>query len=215
MWKFVVACLCLAVVVRADDGLVIDTLFKPEDCGEVSKSGDSLGMNYKGTLASNGEVFDESRPGSPFTFTIGAGQVIQGWDRGLLDMCVGEKRKLTIPPALGYGDQGAGKIPAGATLIFEVELLSLNEAAPDAAGGEAGLESLFKGMDKDNSGGIDKEEIKIYLNSQGGFQGEENIDDIVEEIFKAEDKNNDQLLTLDEFGPDNSEPEVAHDAEEL
>lgn len=60
----------------------------------------------------------------PFTFQLGVGQVIKGWDQGLVDMCVGEKRKLTIPPSLGYGDRGAGNvIPGGATLTFEVSLV--------------------------------------------------------------------------------------------
>merc|ERR1712116_51150 len=67
----------------------------------------------------------------PFSFQLGAGQVIKGWDQGLTDMCIGEKRTLTIPPQLGYGDQGAGNvIPPGATLKFDVELVGINEAPP-------------------------------------------------------------------------------------
>ena len=94
--------------------------------GPVAQSGDNLSMNYKGTLT-NGEVFDQSYGRAPFDFQLGAGNVIKGWDQGIVGMKVGGKRKLVIPPDLGYGAQGAGeKIPPGATLIFEVELLSVN-----------------------------------------------------------------------------------------
>merc|ERR1712110_467523 len=76
-----------------------------------------------------GKEFDSSyKRGDPFTFTLGGGQVIKGWDQGLMDMCPGEKRRLTIPPHLGYGDRGAGAdIPGGAWLVFEVELLKIKD----------------------------------------------------------------------------------------
>ncbi|XP_020604238.1 peptidyl-prolyl cis-trans isomerase FKBP2-like [Orbicella faveolata] len=96
------------------------------DCQTRSKSGDTLHMHYTGTL-DDGTEFDSSIPrGEPFVFTLGVGQVIKGWDQGLLNMCEGEKRKLVIPSDLGYGQRGAPpKIPGGATLIFEVELLKI------------------------------------------------------------------------------------------
>merc|ERR1712226_38080 len=99
----------------------------PDKCKIKSRKGDSLQMHYTGKLES-GEEFDSSIPrGEPFKFTLGAGQVIKGWDQGLLGMCEGEKRKLVIPPDMGYGDRGAGeKIPGGATLVFEVELLKID-----------------------------------------------------------------------------------------
>lgn len=97
-----------------------------DNCKTKSKKGDTLHMHYTGKLE-DGTEFDSSIPrGEPFVFTLGSGQVIKGWDQGLLGMCVGEKRKLVIPSDMGYGDRGAPpKIPGGATLIFEVELLDI------------------------------------------------------------------------------------------
>jgi FKBP-type peptidyl-prolyl cis-trans isomerase len=95
--------------------------------GEMTvKAGDSITVNYTGWLT-NGTKFDSSLDrNQPFTFTIGAGQVIQGWDKGLLGMKVGEKRRITIPSEMGYGPTGAGGvIPPNAILIFEVELLGI------------------------------------------------------------------------------------------
>jgi peptidylprolyl isomerase len=94
--------------------------------GEPAKNGDKLKMHYVGTLE-NGTKFDSSRDrNTPFEFTLGAGQVIQGWEQGILGMKTGEIRKLIIPSELGYGASGQGPIPPNSTLIFEVELLKIN-----------------------------------------------------------------------------------------
>ncbi len=99
--------------------------------GPEIKAGDIATVNYTGTLTT-GTAFDSNVDPKfghvePFQFKLGGGQVIQGWDQGILGMKVGEKRKLTIPPQLGYGASGAGNvIPPNATLIFEVELLKIN-----------------------------------------------------------------------------------------
>ncbi len=94
--------------------------------GAEAVAGKEVTVNYEGKLA-NGTKFDSSYDrGEPFAFTLGAGRVIQGWDIGVAGMKVGGKRRLVIPPELGYGAQGAGKvIPPNATLIFTVELLSV------------------------------------------------------------------------------------------
>lgn len=102
----------------------IETLI--EGTGEEAKNGDTLFVNYKGTLT-NGEQFDSSYDkGTPFELTLGQGMVIQGWEQGLLGMKVGEKRKLYIPSDLAYGSRGAGGIIGpNEDLIFEVELLEI------------------------------------------------------------------------------------------
>ena len=92
--------------------------------GTEAVSGKKITVNYRGTLT-DGTEFDSSYDKSPFTFTLGAGDVIEGWDKGFDGMKVGGKRKLTIPPEMGYGAQAVGKIPANSTLVFEVELLKV------------------------------------------------------------------------------------------
>lgn len=93
--------------------------------GAEAKAGQTVSVHYTGWLKSDGKKFDSSVDrGQPFEFPLGAGHVIKGWDEGVQGMKIGEKRQLVIPPALGYGDRGAGGvIPGGATLIFDVELL--------------------------------------------------------------------------------------------
>ncbi len=98
--------------------------------GPEAKNGDAVTVNYVGALA-GGKKFDSSYDrNQPFPFILGAGQVIKGWDIGVSGMKVGGKRKLIIPPELGYGSQdvGNGLIPANSTLIFEVELLKVEAA---------------------------------------------------------------------------------------
>lgn len=110
--------------VVAPNSLDIKTL--REGTGDSAKPGDKLEVHYTGTLM-NGTKFDSSRDrGEPFIFTLGAGQVIRGWDQGMIGMKVGEVRKLTIPAELGYGSADMGVIPPNSALIFEVELLKIN-----------------------------------------------------------------------------------------
>lgn len=98
-----------------------------EGTGPAAKNGDTLTVNYTGTLT-NGTKFDSSLdPGrTPFSFTLGANQVIPGWDQGLLGAKAGEELKLTVPPELGYGSSPNGSIPANSTLIFDITVLKVN-----------------------------------------------------------------------------------------
>ncbi|MBC9073606.1 FKBP-type peptidyl-prolyl cis-trans isomerase [Thauera sp. CAU 1555] len=105
-------------------GLVIEEL--EVGSGEAAAKGHTVTVHYTGWLT-DGKKFDSSKDrNDPFEFPLGAGYVIRGWDEGVQGMLVGGKRKLTIPPELGYGARGAGGvIPPNATLVFEVELLGV------------------------------------------------------------------------------------------
>jgi len=124
----IILLLLIAMGTREENSMELESKILKEGTGDQeAKQGDFVKVHYTGTLE-DGTKFDSSVDrGEPFEFTLGVGQVIQGWDQGVVGMKIGEKRKLTIPPNLGYGASGAGSaIPPNATLIFEVELLEIN-----------------------------------------------------------------------------------------
>uniref|UniRef100_T1JJ55 peptidylprolyl isomerase n=1 Tax=Strigamia maritima TaxID=126957 RepID=T1JJ55_STRMM len=135
----------------------------------------------------------------PFTFQLGHGHVIAGWDQGLDDMCVGEKRKLFVPSHLAYGDRGAGeKIPPNAALVFEVELVSIGDPVPPV--------NVFKQIDANSDELLSREEVSDYLGKQVPEEMKEDgkqpfdQDQLVEEIFSHEDKDKNGFISKDEFG---------------
>ncbi|XP_026314506.1 FK506-binding protein 2 isoform X2 [Hyposmocoma kahamanoa] len=190
--------------------LKVEVISVPELCSVKSKHGDMLTMQYTGTL-DNGHKFDSSLDrDQPFSFQIGVGQVIKGWDQGLLDMCVGEKRKLTIPSSLAYGERGAGNvIPPFATLHFDVELINIGDSPPTT--------NVFKEIDADKDNMLSREEVSEYLKKQivppeGGEMSDdikqmlEGHDKLVEEIFQHEDKDKNGFISHEEFsGPKHDE----------
>lgn len=207
--KLVVLSALVAVAI-CESKLKVDVVTVPEGCTTKSKNGDMLTMHYTGKLT-DGTKFDSSFDrDQPFTFQLGAGQVIKGWDQGLTDMCVGEKRKLTIPPELGYGERGAGNvIPGGATLVFDVELINIGDSPPTT--------NVFKEIDENKDMQLSREEVSEYLKKQmvaaDGGQESEDIknmiaehDKLVEEIFQHEDKDKNGFISHDEFsGPKHDE----------
>ena len=118
-----VALAATAPMTRAD--LVIDDIEEGE--GDTAQSGDTVSAHYVGVAHSTGEEFDSSwNRGAPLSFPLGQGRVIRGWDDGIVGMRVGGRRRLTIPPELGYGARGAGRdIKGGETLVFVVDLLGV------------------------------------------------------------------------------------------
>lgn len=193
-------------------GLKVDYISKPDECEKVARNGQMLTMHYAGKLE-DGTPFDSSYDrNEPFKFQIGVGQVIKGWEEGVLGMCVGEKRQLIVPPELGYGDQGAGDvIPGGATLYFDIELIDTEEG-PEPV-------NVFKQIDLNDDNQLSREELSGYLKQQveamkeaGGEQAEQasqmdaDQDKLVEEIFSHEDKDKDGLISHEEFsGPKHDE----------
>lgn len=202
----------LVSAVRADEPeLEIHYTFKPEVCDRKAKVTDQLTLHYRGYLKDGEKQFDSSYDrNEPFTFQLGIGQVILGWEKGLMDVCVGEKRKLVVPPHLGYGDTKHDQIPAKSTLVFEIEVLKIEEGPKPA--------NVFKEIDQDGDGRLSRKEVGLFLKkqlTQAGQHGDMGSTDdpdqmqMVDEIFMHEDKDKDDYITHEEFsGP-------KHDHEEL
>lgn len=176
--------------------LNVDRYAGPKTCVDEDKvlKGRYLKMHYTGTIhrssktGEKGKLFDSSRGrGQTFDFQIGAGQVIKGWDIGLLNLCKGTKANIVIPPEMGYGDQGAGTdIPGGATLNFDVEVVDVSNVPPPAP-------DLFREIDTDEDGKLTKDEVEKFFQEKHG-------NGIPNELWENEDKDQDGFISWEEFG---------------
>ncbi|XP_029927869.1 peptidyl-prolyl cis-trans isomerase FKBP14 [Myripristis murdjan] len=176
----------------------IEVLHKPFMCYRKSKYGDMLLVHFEGFLESNGTMFHSSHhhgDKNPVWFTLGIREVLKGWDKGLQNMCAGERRKLTIPPGLAYGKEGKGKIPPSSTLIFDIELIEIQN-------GPRSHES-FQEMDLNDDWKLSKAEVSEYLKREfekHGYSANDTYHEVmVEDIFKKEDEDNDGFISAREF----------------
>ncbi|XP_029360930.1 peptidyl-prolyl cis-trans isomerase FKBP14 isoform X2 [Echeneis naucrates] len=184
----------------------IEVVHKPFMCYRKSKYGDMLLVHYEGFLESNGTMF-HSRQGlnyscsrkqgdkNPVWFTLGIREVLKGWDKGLQNMCTGERRKLTVPPSLAYGKEGKGKIPPNSALIFDIELM-------DIKNGPRSHES-FREMDLNDDWKLSRNEVKEYIKKEfekhGYFPNDTHHEVMVDDIFKNEDEDKDGFISAREF----------------
>ncbi|XP_077446110.1 peptidyl-prolyl cis-trans isomerase FKBP14-like [Stigmatopora argus] len=178
----------------------IKVLQKPFLCHRKTKYGDMLLVHHKGYLE-NGTKFHDSRGNRAdgdklaIWFTLGIKEVLKGWDQGLQDMCIGEKRRLVIPPALAFGKEGKGKIPPGSTLTYIIELLQIQN-------GRRSHES-FQEMDLNDDWKLSKSEVSQYLRKEFENQGQPRNDTLHEsmlkDIFEREDENKDGFISSREF----------------
>ncbi|XP_062848445.1 peptidyl-prolyl cis-trans isomerase FKBP14 [Trichomycterus rosablanca] len=199
-------CLCLisSLILCMDGGklpepeVTTEVLHKPFLCHRKTKYGDMLLVHYDGFLESNGTMFHSSRQHGdkhPVWFTLGIREVIKGWDKGLQNMCTGEKRKLTIPSSLAYGKEGKGQIPPDSTLVFKIELMEIRN-------GPRSHES-FQEMDLNDDWKLSRAEVKEYLRKEFERHGypanDTHHETMVEDIFKTEDEDEDGFISAREF----------------
>ncbi|XP_029360928.1 peptidyl-prolyl cis-trans isomerase FKBP14 isoform X1 [Echeneis naucrates] len=132
---------------------------------------------------------------NPVWFTLGIREVLKGWDKGLQNMCTGERRKLTVPPSLAYGKEGKGKIPPNSALIFDIELM-------DIKNGPRSHES-FREMDLNDDWKLSRNEVKEYIKKEfekhGYFPNDTHHEVMVDDIFKNEDEDKDGFISAREF----------------
>uniref|UniRef100_A0A3Q0QYI0 peptidylprolyl isomerase n=1 Tax=Amphilophus citrinellus TaxID=61819 RepID=A0A3Q0QYI0_AMPCI len=199
MLLVVLSWLCAFVLVSVSSGgklpeaeVTIEVLHRPFLCHRKSKYGDILLVHHEGYFENGTMFFSRFQP---IWFTLGIREAIKGWDKGLQNMCSGEKRKLVIPPALAYGKEGKGKIPPESTLTFVIEVLEIRN-------GPRSHES-FQEMDLNDDWKLSKHEVKEYLRKEferHGYPPNDTLhENMVEDIFAKEDENKDGFITSREF----------------
>ncbi|XP_028673366.1 peptidyl-prolyl cis-trans isomerase FKBP9 [Erpetoichthys calabaricus] len=190
------------------DTVDIQTVYKPPDCSILSKKGDFIKYHYNATLM-DGTLLDSTYTyGKTYNVVLGSGQVVIGMDLGLRDMCVGEKRKVIIPPHLGYGEQGVdGEVPGSAVLVFDIEIIEMDPGLPEGymfVWNSDVSPNVFAEMDKNSDGQVDSVEFSIYIHHQvatgnGKLAPGFSATSIIDTMFSNQDRNADGKITLEEF----------------
>ncbi|KAF6298558.1 FKBP prolyl isomerase 10 [Rhinolophus ferrumequinum] len=190
------------------DPVEIKTLsWPPETCNETAKSGDFVRYHYNCSLLDGTKLFSSHDYGVPQEATLGANKVIEGLDKGLQGMCVGERRQLVVPPHLAHGESGARGVPGSAVLMFEVELVSREEGVPDGylfVWHEDPPANLFEDMDLNKDGEVPPEEFSTFIKSQvsegkGRLMPGQDAEKTIGDMFQNQDRNQDGKITVEEL----------------
>lgn len=188
---------------------------KPENCTYQAKRGDFVKYHYNATLMDGTHIGSTYTYGKTYNVVLGAGQVVIGMEDGLLGMCVGEKRRLVIPPHLGYGERGVdGEVPGSAVLVFDVEMMDMEEGLPEGymfVWNSDVSPDLFSEMDKNKDREVERTEFSEYILQQveegkgrlaPGFDQQR----IIDNMYDNQDRNKDGRITEVEFKLKADEP---------
>ena len=176
------------------DGIAITKLHQPTYCDKRTKTGDRLKVHFNASLP-DGKVFESTYvKEKPFEFIIGENMVINGFEYGLRDMCIGEKRHLMIPPKFAYGEiQMGSTVPARVTFHFIVELVDFT---PNALSTPS---NLFKTIDANEDGLLSRDEVKRYISNEKIAKGDKMVN-MLKEIFQNDDQDSNGFIDHKEFG---------------
>uniref|UniRef100_A0A8C5A7A9 peptidylprolyl isomerase n=1 Tax=Gadus morhua TaxID=8049 RepID=A0A8C5A7A9_GADMO len=188
------------------DTTVMTVIHKPEECEKITKNGDFVKYHYNASLMDGSHIDSTHNYGKTYNIVLGANQVVPGMEEGLKDMCVGEKRHLVIPPHLGYGE-GADEVPGSAVLVFDVELVEVEEGLPEGymfIWNDDVSPDLFTEMDVDLDQQVEASEFTNYIMRQvteGRGRLAPGFDPyrIIDNMFSNQDRNGDGKITESEF----------------
>ncbi|NXF75571.1 FKB10 isomerase, partial [Sclerurus mexicanus] len=189
------------------DPVEIQTVFRPEGCNATTRHRDFVRYHYNCSLLDGTQLFSSHDYEKPQEVTLGTNKVIEGLNSGLLDMCVGERRVLIIPPHLGHGESGARGVPGSAVLRFEVELISMEEGIPEGYlfiwHGEPPA-NLYEQMDLNKDGEIPADEFSTFIKTQvaegkGRLMPSSDPEKVIADMFQNQDRNKDGKITPEEL----------------
>ncbi|XP_072417308.1 peptidyl-prolyl cis-trans isomerase FKBP10-like isoform X2 [Chiloscyllium punctatum] len=189
------------------DRVQIRPYFKPDACNRTSQINDYVTYHYNASLVDGTQLYTSREFDTPPTFILGSSKTIEGLSQGLFDMCIGEKRILTIPPHLGHGEMGAGDVPGSAVLLFDVELLDSKPGVPEGylfVWTDKPPANLHKELDSNQDGEILLEEFSRYIKAQvdqgtGRLSPIDDPEKLIEDMFGNQDRNKDGKITPDEL----------------
>lgn len=205
------------------DSVEVQVTHKPEVCNETSDVNDLIHYHYNCSLLDGTRLFSSSDFDNLQDTVLGADKVIDGIDQGLRGMCVGERRVAIIPPHLGHGERGATGVPGSAVLRFELELITLQKGVPDGylfVWLEDSPAELFQALDMDKDERVPKEEFGEFIMKQvaegkGRMKPGVDPEDVIADMFKNQDRNQDGVITPDELKLKVQEDKEAAAHEEL
>ncbi|XP_041811395.1 peptidyl-prolyl cis-trans isomerase FKBP9 [Chelmon rostratus] len=190
------------------DSTEVTVIYRPEECDRQTKKGDFIKYHYNATLMDGTSIDSTYNYGKTYNIVLGANQVVPGMEDGLLEMCVGERRHLVIPPHLGYGERGVtDEVPGSAVLVFDIELIDMEEGLPEGymfIWNDNVSPDLFSEMDKDDNKQVEPSEFTDYIMRQvneGKGRLAPGFDPyrIIDNMFSNQDRNGDGTISEAEF----------------